>query len=114
MNGPVGCVDEQLSVSAHTNALVKAEFAVPSTRVGGYVRGLPVAYYQRVKAGDIVAEIKTAEYAARVKATGPSLAKAQSALVNLANEEVQQRAAIRQAEASLRATRAPQPVATGF
>ncbi|KAB2684484.1 HlyD family secretion protein [Brucella pseudogrignonensis] len=88
------------------NAFVKAEFAVLSARVGGYVRRLPVADYQRVKAGDIVAEIETDEYTARFKAAEASLAKAQAALNNLENEEAQQRAAIRQAEASLRAAQA--------
>jgi len=88
------------------NAFVKAEFAVLSARVGGYVRRLSVMDYQRVKAGDVIAEIENDEYTARFKGAKASLAKAQAALDNLVNEEAQQRAVIWQAEASLRAAQA--------
>ncbi|ERI13637.1 secretion protein HlyD [Ochrobactrum sp. EGD-AQ16] len=88
------------------NAFVKSEPAVLSARVGGYVRGLPVADYQTVKAGDIIAEIESHDYAVRVQAAEASLAKAQAVLDNLGNEEAQQRAAIEQAVASLHALEA--------
>ncbi|MBJ6135293.1 HlyD family secretion protein [Ochrobactrum sp. Q0168] len=88
------------------NAFVKSEPAVLSARVGGYVRGLPVADYQTVKAGDIIAEIESHDYAVRVQAAEASLAKAQAVLDNLGNEEAQQRAAIEQAVASLHASEA--------
>jgi len=88
------------------NAFVKSEPAVLSARVGGYVRGLPVADYQTVKVGDLIAEIESGDYAIRVQAAEASLAKAQAVLDNLGNEEAEQRAAIEQAEASLRASEA--------
>ena len=88
------------------NAFVKSEPAVLSARVGGYVRSLPVADYQTVKAGDLIAEIESDDYAVRVRAAEASLAKAQAVLDNLGNEEAEQRAAIEQAEASLRASEA--------
>ncbi|MGH6774042.1 MULTISPECIES: HlyD family secretion protein [Brucella] len=88
------------------NAFVKSGPAILSARVGGYVRGLPVADYQTVKAGDIIAEIESDDYAVRVRAAEASLAKAQAVLDNLANEEAQQRAAIEQAVASLHASEA--------
>ena len=88
------------------NAFVKSEPAVLSARVGGYVRSLPVADYQTVQAGDLIAEIESDDYAVRVRAAEASLAKAQAVLDNLGNEEAEQRAAIEQAEASLRASEA--------
>ncbi|WP_448785062.1 HlyD family secretion protein [Brucella intermedia] len=88
------------------NAFVKSEPAVLSARVGGYVRSLPVADYQTVKAGDLIAEIESDDYAVRVRAAEASLAKAQAVLDNLGNEEAEQRAGIEQAEASLRASEA--------
>lgn len=88
------------------NAFVKSEPAVLSARVGGYVRGLPVADYQAVKAGDIIAEIESDDYAVRVQAAEASLAKEQAVLDNLGNEEAEQCAAIEQAQASLRASEA--------
>ncbi len=88
------------------NAFVKSEPAVLSARVGGYVRSLPVADYQMVKAGQIIAEIESDDYVVRVQAAEASLAKAQAVLDNLGNEEAQQRAAIEQAVASLHASEA--------
>ncbi|MFK4822637.1 HlyD family secretion protein [Ochrobactrum quorumnocens] len=88
------------------NAFVKSEPAVLSARVGGYVRSLPVADYQAVKAGDIIAEIESDDYAVRVQAAEASLAKAQAVLDNLGNEEAERRVAIEQADASLRASEA--------
>ncbi|OHV82986.1 secretion protein HlyD [Rhizobium sp. LCM 4573] len=88
------------------NAFVKAEPAVLSARVGGYVRNLPVADYQTVKAGDLIAEIESDDYAVRVQAAEASLAKTQAVLDNLSNEEAEQRAAIEQAKASLLASEA--------
>ncbi len=88
------------------NAFVKSEPAVLSARVGGYVRSLPVTDYQTVKAGDLIAEIESDDYAVRVRAAEASLAKAQAVLDNLGNEEAEQHAAIEQAEASLRASEA--------
>ncbi|WP_273773134.1 HlyD family secretion protein [Brucella intermedia] len=88
------------------NAFVKSESAVLSARVSGYVRGLPVSDYQMVKAGDIIAEIERDDYVVRVRAAEATLSKAQAVLNNLGNEEAEQRAAIEQAKASLRASEA--------
>lgn len=88
------------------NAFVKSEPAVLSARVGGYVRSLPVADYQMVEAGQIIAEIESNDYVVRVQSMEASLAKAQAVLDNLGNEEAQQRAAIEQAVASLHASEA--------
>jgi len=84
------------------NAFIKSEPAVLSARVGGYVRSLPVTDFQRVKAGDLIAEIESDEYAARVQAAEASLSKEQAVLENLDNEEAEQRATIDEAEALLR------------
>ncbi|ERI14171.1 hypothetical protein O206_23305 [Ochrobactrum sp. EGD-AQ16] len=59
-----------------------------------------------VKAGDIIAEIERDDYVVRVRAAEATLSKAQAVLDNLSNEEAEQRAAIEQAEASLRASEA--------
>ncbi|MGK8704298.1 HlyD family secretion protein [Brucella anthropi] len=88
------------------NAFVKSEPSVLSARVGGYVSSLPVADYQTVKAGDLIAEIESDDYAVRVQAAEASLAKAQAVLDNLGNEEAERHAAIEQAEASLHASEA--------
>ncbi|MEN5249273.1 HlyD family secretion protein [Brucella pseudintermedia] len=94
------------TIQSTQNAFVKSEPAVLSARVSGYVRGLPVTDYQTVKAGDIIAEIGSDDYAVKVRAAEASLAKAQAVLDNLRNEEAQQRAAIAQAEASLHSAEA--------
>ena len=86
------------------NAFVKSEPAVLSARVGGYITGLPVADYQTVKAGEIIAEIESDDYAIGVRAAKASLAEAQALLDNLGNEESEQRATIEKAGASLRAS----------
>ena len=94
------------AIQSTQNAFVKSEPAVLSARVSGYVRGLPVTDYQPVKAGDLIAEIGSDDYAVKVKAAEASLARAQAVLDNLRNEEAQQRATIAQAEASLRSAEA--------
>ncbi|MFK0686498.1 HlyD family secretion protein [Ochrobactrum sp. BD67] len=94
------------TIQSTQNAFVKSEPAVLSARVSGYVRGLPVTDYQTVKAGDIIAEIGSDDYAVKVRAAEASLAKAQAVLDNLRNEEAQQRATIAQAEASLHSAEA--------
>lgn len=86
------------------NAFVKSEPAVLSARVGGYITGLPVADYETVKAGEIIAEIESDDYAISVRAAKASLAEAQALLDNLDNEESEQRATIEKAGASLRAS----------
>lgn len=83
------------------NAYVKSDPAVLSARVSGYIHHLPVADYQAVKAGDIIAEIASEDYQIDVKVAEATLIKAQSILDNLRNEQAQQQAVIAQAEATL-------------
>jgi membrane fusion protein (multidrug efflux system) len=79
-----------------------------AAKVSGYVAAVGVADYQTVHKGDLIVEIDPSDYRAQLAQAEANLAGAQATLANLANQKDVQRALIRQAEATIRATQADQ------
>ena len=79
-----------------------------AAKVSGYVAAVGVTDYQTVRKGDLIVEIDASDYRAQLMQAEASLAGAQATLANLANQKDVQRALIRQAEATIRATQADQ------
>ncbi|HBQ3174659.1 TPA: HlyD family secretion protein [Klebsiella pneumoniae] len=84
------------------NAYVKADYAVLSARVSGYIKNLPVGDYEKVHAGDLIAQIDDSEYEFAVSAAEANLAKALANLDNLDGEIAQQRARIKASQANVK------------
>src|SRR4051794_20234696 len=77
-----------------------------AAKVSGYVAAVSVGDYQTVRKGDLVVEIDAADYRAQLAQAEANRAAAQATLANLANQELVQRALIRQAEATIQPTSA--------
>ncbi|EOE3281848.1 HlyD family secretion protein [Klebsiella pneumoniae] len=89
-------------VQTTQNAYVKSDYAVLSARVSGYIKNLPVGDYEKVHAGDLIAQIDDSEYEFAVAAAEANLAKAQANLDNLDGEIAQQRARIKASQANVK------------
>lgn len=89
-------------VQTTQNAYVKSDYAVLSARVYGYIKNLPVGDYEKVHAGDLIAQIDDSEYEFAVAAAEANLAKAQANLDNLDGEIAQQRARIKASQANVK------------
>ena len=74
---------------ATDDAVISADVSTLSAQVSGIITRTPVADYQKVKKGQVLAEIDSREYDAAVEAAG----------ANLANQIELQRAVVRAAEA---------------
>nr|WP_294517282.1 HlyD family secretion protein [uncultured Rhodopila sp.] len=79
-----------------------------AAKVSGYVATVGVTDYQAVRKGDLIVEIEPSDYRAQLMQAEASLAGAEAALANIANQKDVQRALIRQAEATIDATKADQ------
>ena len=88
------------------DAFIAGDVTPLSARVSGYIDSVAVDDFQPVHKGDLVATIDAADYAAQLALAQANLAAAQAALAQLANQRDVQRALIRQAEATIDATRA--------
>ena len=86
-------------VQSTDDAYIKADLTQLSSRVAGEVLTVGVKDFQRVKAGDLLVQIDPADYEAQVAQAEASVAAAQAALDNLANQVELQYATIAQAEA---------------
>lgn len=62
---------------ATENAYVRADISLISAKIEGYVRSVPAAENQSVRAGDILVEIDPTDYEARVAAARAALAQAE-------------------------------------
>jgi membrane fusion protein (multidrug efflux system) len=80
------------------NAYVRADISMLSAKIDGYVRELPVADNQSVKAGDLLVVIEPSDYQAQ-------LAAAQAALAQAEGQLAAQRASRAQAAADLERSR---------
>ncbi|MGZ2506002.1 HlyD family secretion protein [Rhizobium leguminosarum] len=81
------------------DAVVSADVSTLSAQVSGTIRTIATQDYQRVSKGDLLAEIDNREYEAAVEVAGASLASANAAIENLANQIELQKAAVVAAEA---------------
>jgi len=85
------------------DAILRADITPLSTRVSGTVVQVAVADYQRVKAGDLLVQLKDDDYQAQVAQSEAGVAAAQAALENNARQKDLQSSRITQAQAGIQA-----------
>ncbi|MFK0386811.1 HlyD family secretion protein [Agrobacterium sp. NPDC090273] len=81
------------------DAVVGADVSTLSAQISGVLKSLPVADYQKVAKGQLLAEIDPSEYDAAVSAAEATLDAANASVANLSNQVELQKAVIRVAEA---------------
>jgi membrane fusion protein, multidrug efflux system len=88
------------------DAILRADITPLSTRVSGTVVQVAVADYQRVKAGDLLVQLKDDDFKAQVAQSEAGVAAAQAALENNAKQKDLQSSRIIQAQAGIQAATA--------
>jgi membrane fusion protein (multidrug efflux system) len=88
------------------DAYLRADITPLSTKVSGTVQQVAVADYQRVKAGDLLVQLKDDDFTAQVAQAQADVAAAQAALENNARQKELQAAKIMSAHAALEGARA--------
>ncbi|WP_370638260.1 HlyD family secretion protein [Ancylobacter sp. Lp-2] len=88
------------AVQTTDDAQVRAENIRVASRISGVVQSFRVRDFQRVRAGDFIAEIDPADNAAAVAKAEANVAATEATLANLANQIALQRAVIEQADAA--------------
>ena len=88
------------------DAYVRGDVTPLSARVEGYVRDVPVADFQKVKAGDLLVQIEDADYVARVQLAEADAMAAEAAIDNIKAHKSAQKAQVADAEAAIAATEA--------
>jgi membrane fusion protein (multidrug efflux system) len=88
------------------DAYVRGDVTPLSARVEGYVREVPVADFQKVKAGDLLVQIDDADYIARVQLAEADAMAAQAAIDNIKARKSAQKAQVVDAEAAILGTEA--------
>jgi membrane fusion protein, multidrug efflux system len=89
----------RLSLQTTNDAYVRAEMTRLSSRVAGAIKSVNIVDFQRVKAGDLLIQIDSADYDAQASQAEGAVMSARAALDNLANQVELQNATIAQAEA---------------
>ncbi|HEY3138550.1 MAG TPA: HlyD family secretion protein [Blastocatellia bacterium] len=88
------------------DAYLRADITPLSTRVSGTVKEVAVEDYQRVKAGDLLVQLKDDDYRAQVEQSEAAVQAAQAALENNAKQKALQESRIAQAQAGVEAAKA--------
>jgi membrane fusion protein, multidrug efflux system len=88
------------------DAILRADITPLSTRVSGTVAQVAVADYQRVKAGDLLVQLKDDDFKAQVAQASAGVAGGQAALQNNATQKDLQSSRIIQAQAGIQAATA--------
>ena len=88
------------------DAYLRADITPLSTRVSGSVAQVAVSDYQRVKAGDLLVQLKDDDFKAQVAQAEAGVAAAQAALENNAKQKELQSSRIMQAQAGVQAASA--------
>lgn len=88
------------------DAILRADITPLSTRVSGTVVQVAVADYQRVKAGDLLVQLKDDDFKAQVAQAEAGVAAAQAALENNSKQKELQSSRIVQAQAGIQAATA--------
>ena len=88
------------------DAILRADITPLSTRVSGTVAQVAVADYQRVKAGDLLVQLKDDDFKAQVAQAEAGVSASEAALVNNAQQKELQTSRISQARAGLQAASA--------
>jgi membrane fusion protein (multidrug efflux system) len=88
------------------DAYLRADITPLSTRLSGTVKEVAVEDYQRVKAGDLLVQLKDDDYRAQVEQSEAGVQAAQAALENNAKQKALQESRIAQAQAGVEAAQA--------
>ena len=88
------------------DAYLRADITPLSTRVSGTVTAVAVEDYQKVKAGDLLIQIKDDDYRAQVEQSEAAVEAAHAALENNARQKALQESRIAQAQAGVEAAKA--------
>lgn len=88
------------------DAYLRADITPLSTRVSGTVTKVAVEDYQKVKAGDLLVQLKDDDYRAQVEQAEAAVQAAQAALENNAKQKALQESRIAQAGAGVEAAKA--------
>ncbi|MDF8357636.1 HlyD family secretion protein [Ensifer adhaerens] len=88
------------------NAYLRADIAPISAQVAGTIRKVAVQDYQRVRKGDVLAEIDPSEYQAKVTRASAAVAAGEAAIRNVDSRLALQQRLIAQAEAGISAVAA--------
>src|SRR5919206_1145298 len=83
------------------DAILRADITPLSTRVSGTVAQVAVADYQRVKAGDLLVQLKDDDFKAQVAQAEAGVSASEAALENNAKQKELQASRITQAHAGL-------------
>jgi membrane fusion protein (multidrug efflux system) len=94
------------SIQKTDDAILRADITPLSTRVSGTVAQVAVSDYQKVKAGDLLVQLKDDDFKAQVAQAEAGVAAAQAALENNAKQKDLQSSRIVQAEAGIQAATA--------
>jgi membrane fusion protein, multidrug efflux system len=93
-------------LQATDDAYLQADITPLAAKSPGYVRGVPVRDFQKVKAGELLVEIVDDDYRAQLDQTQANVEAAQAAIDNIEQQKVLQQALVQQAEATIEATKA--------
>lgn len=85
------------------NAYLRADLTPLSTRISGIVAQVAVNDYQKVKAGDLLVQIKDDDYRAQVEQAEAAIRAAEAAIENNKRQKALQDAHIEQAQAGIEA-----------
>src|SRR5215475_8315986 len=88
------------------DAYLRSDITPLSTKVSGTVQSVAVSDYQRVKAGDLLVQLKDDDFKAQVAQAEASVAASDAALENNAKQKELQASRISQAQAGLQAAAA--------
>lgn len=88
------------------DAYLRADITPLSTRVSGTVTKVAVEDYQRVKAGDLLVQLKDDDYFAQVEQSEAAVEAAKAGLENNAKQKALQESRIAQAQAGVEAAKA--------
>jgi len=88
------------------DAILRADITPLSTRVSGTVAQVAVADYQRVKAGDLLVQLKDDDFKAQVAQAEAGVSASEAALENNAKQKELQASRITQAQAGIQAASA--------
>jgi len=99
------CVGDR-SLQTTDDAYLQADVTPLSTKISGIVSQVAVADYQRVKAGNLLVQIKDDDFRAQVEQAEANVRAAQAALENNRRQIELQASKIAQAQANVKATSA--------
>jgi membrane fusion protein, multidrug efflux system len=88
------------------DAYLQADLTPLAAKSPGYVRGVPVRDFQKVKAGDLLVEIVDDDFQAQLDQAQANVETAENAIENIEQQKVVQQALVQQAEATIEGTQA--------